>query len=114
MLFRSYEGFNTAWRARQRPTAIVAMADIIAIGALRAARERGVGVPDDLSLIGYDDIEPGALTCPALTTIRQPTVEKGHVAAELLIQRIEQEDDPAEHITLPVELIERQSFARRP
>jgi len=108
-----YEGFTTVWQSRWHPTAIVAMADIIAIGALRAARELGVCVPDDLSLIGYDDIEPSALTCPALTTIRQPTVEKGRVAAELLIQRIEREETLAEHITLPVKLIERQSFAWR-
>jgi alanine racemase len=108
-----HDGFHAVWGSRWRPTAIVAMADIIAIGAMRAARALGVAVPDDVSLIGYDDIEPSALTCPALTTIRQPTIEKGRVAAGLLIQRIEDEEHRAEHVTLPVELIERQSFARR-
>lgn len=61
-------------------------------------------------LVGYDDIEASQLTCPALTTIRQPTVEKGRVAAQLLLQRIEERSLAAEHIVLPVELVERASF----
>ena len=88
----------------------VTMADVIAIGVMQAARELGLRIPDDLSLIGYDDIEGSRLTCPPLTTIHQPTVEKGRVAAQLLLQRIEERSLAAEHIVLPVELVERESF----
>lgn len=84
--------------------------NVIAIGMMQAARELGLHIPDDLSLIGYDDIEASSLTCPPLTTIRQPTVEKGRVAAQLLLQRIEVRSLAAEHVVLPVELVERASF----
>ena len=105
-----YEAFQTLWHGRWKPTAIVAMADIIAIGVLHAARDLNVRIPDDVSLIGYDDITPSRLTSPALTTIRQPTFEKGRVAARVLIDLIEGQSVESEHIVLPVELIVRESF----
>lgn len=105
-----YEGLHTLWQSRWHPTAMVVMADVIAIGVMQAARELGLGIPDELSLIGYDDIEASSLTCPALTTIRQPAMEKGRVAARLLLQRIEVRSLEAEHVVLAVELVERQSF----
>lgn len=108
-----HEGLHALWQSRWHPTAIVAMADVIAIGVMQAARELGLRIPDDLSLIGYDDIEASGLTCPALTTIRQPTLEKGRVAAQLLLQRMESGALEAEHVVLPVELVERQSFRAR-
>ncbi len=104
-----YEAFHTLWHMRWRPTAIVAMADVIAIGALHAARELGVNIPGDISLIGYDDIPASALTSPALSTIRQPIVEKGMIAAQLLMKHIDQEEPDMEHVLLPVELIQRDS-----
>ncbi len=106
-----YNGFHTIWHTRWQPSVIVTMADVIAIGVLQAARELNLRVPEELSLIGYDDIAVSSLTCPPLTTIRQPTVEKGRTAAQLLIRWIENADFEAEHIILPVELVERQSFA---
>ncbi len=108
-----YEGLQAVFQAKTQPTAIVAMADVIAIGAMRAARELRIDVPRELSIIGYDDIEASSLTCPALTTIHQPTVEKGRVAADLLIRRIESPDITPERITLPVDLVERDSFSAR-
>lgn len=105
-----YEGLHALWQSRWHPTAIVAMADVIAIGVMQAARELELRIPDDLSLIGYDDIEASRLTCPALTTIHQPTVEKGRAAAQLLLQRIEERTLAAEHVVLPVQLVERASF----
>jgi LacI family transcriptional regulator len=86
------------------------MADIIAIGVLHAARDLNVQIPDHVSLIGYDDILSSRLTAPALTTIRQPTFEKGQVAARVLIDLIEGRPVDSEHLVLPVELIERGSF----
>jgi len=105
------DALHTLWQSHERPTALVAMADVIAIGAMQAARERALRIPGDLSIIGYDDIEASSLTCPALTTIRQPALAKGRVAAQLLLQRIERGPLDAEQVVLPVELVERESFA---
>lgn len=70
------------------PSAIVAITDLTAIGILLAAREHGVLVPGDLSVIGFDDIPPAAWTCPPLTTIHQPIREKGRLAARRLADLI--------------------------
>jgi LacI family transcriptional regulator len=71
-----------------RPTAVLAMSDMVAIGVLNAARAAGVGVPADLSVVGFDDIPLSAWTNPPLTTVRQPIVEKGRLAARMLIERM--------------------------
>jgi DNA-binding LacI/PurR family transcriptional regulator len=105
-----YEAFQTLWHGRWKPTAIVAMADIIAIGVLHAARDLRIQIPDDVSLIGYDDIAASRLTYPALTTVRQPTFEKGRIAARLLVDLIGGQPVESEHVILPVELVERDSF----
>ena len=70
------------------PTAIVAITDLTAIGILVAAREHGVSVPEQLSVIGFDDIPPAAWTDPPLTTIHQPIREKGRLAAQRLAELI--------------------------
>lgn len=70
---------------RPRPTAILAMSDRLAIGALRAAEHMGLLVPDDVSVIGFDDIPDAAHARPPLTTIRQPLIDKGAVAVEMLL-----------------------------
>jgi alanine racemase len=105
-----YQAFRRFWRSAWQPTAMVAMGDVLAVGALQAAHELGVCVPEEVSIIGYDDIAFSAMTTPPLTTIRQPTIEKGQVAARLLIDLIEGRKPEAENIVLPVKLIERQSF----
>ena len=71
------------------PTAIFAFNDNIAIGALRVARERGLRVPEDLSVVGFDDSEQAAIVTPALTTVRQPLAEMGRMAVSLLLRLIE-------------------------
>jgi LacI family transcriptional regulator len=71
-----------------RPTAIFAGNDMMGIGALRAAAERGLRVPADCSIIGFDDIELGNFTWPALTTVGQPARALGEMAALTLIERI--------------------------
>jgi DNA-binding LacI/PurR family transcriptional regulator len=75
-------------KGNRRPTAILAMSDMAAIGLMAAAQSAGLNVPDDLSIVGYDDLAMSAWTNPALTTVRQPIVEKGRIAARLLIQRM--------------------------
>jgi DNA-binding LacI/PurR family transcriptional regulator len=89
-----------------RPTAIVALYDVLALGALDAAAERGIAVPGELSVAGFDDIPEAALSTPALTTIRQPHARKGTEAVRLLL-----EADEAESVVLPHELVVRASTA---
>jgi DNA-binding LacI/PurR family transcriptional regulator len=76
-------------RGRRRPTAALVMSDMAAIGMLSAARSAGLRVPEDFSVVGYDDLPMSAWTTPALTTVRQPIVEKGRLAAGLLIRRLQ-------------------------
>jgi len=91
-------------------TAIVAGNDAIALGAMRAAAEFGVSIPDDLSVIGFDNIEVSDLIHPALTTIHQPKYEMGQAAVEILLKvsRTEMTRVP-EHRLFGVTLIERKS-----
>jgi alanine racemase len=77
--------FRRAWAAGQRPTAVLAMSDAMAIGALRAARELGLRVPEDLSIVGFDDVDLVQYTDPPLTTVHQPIREKGEEAVRLLL-----------------------------
>jgi LacI family transcriptional regulator len=65
------------------------MSDMTAIGLVSAAIASGLRVPEDLSVIGYDDLPMAAWTTPPLTTVRQPIVEKGRLAARLLIQQMQ-------------------------
>jgi DNA-binding LacI/PurR family transcriptional regulator len=93
-----------------RPTAILAMSDRYALGALDAAHAFGLTVPDDLSIVGFDDIPEAALTRPALTTIRQDHHEKGLRAGRLLIAQLRGEEAPALTL-LPTTFIARESTA---
>jgi DNA-binding LacI/PurR family transcriptional regulator len=96
-------------------TALFAFNDISAIGAIRALRESGLRVPEDVSVLGFDDIYAAEFHYPALTTIRQPLFEMGSLAAQTLLQRLAGGRKPDEEIpqTLTVEpkLIVRQSTA---
>jgi len=76
-------------RGRRRPTAALVMSDMAAFGMLAAAQEAGLKIPEDFSVVGYDDLPMAAWTTPALTTVRQPIVEKGRLAASLLIRRLQ-------------------------
>lgn len=97
-----------------RPTAVFAYSDGWAIEALRAISEYGLVVPNDISLVGFDDLRASSLTHPPLTTVRQHLTELGQQAIETLLQQLE--DNPSSPIqrTIPVELIVRQSTASPP
>jgi len=100
--------FAQAWAEGARPTAVLAASDIMAIGAMRAAKRLGLRVPADLEVIGFDDIPLAAASDPALTTVHQPIAEKGRVATRLLIRELD-EAGPRERIVLPTELLLRES-----
>lgn len=67
------------------PTALFCMNDMVALGALRNLEQRGVTVPGEMAVVGYDDVEFAALLSPSLTSIRQPKQQLGRAAAELLL-----------------------------
>ncbi len=93
----------------ERPTAIVALSDQLALGVLDAAAERGIAVPAGLSVAGFDDVPEAALATPSLTTVRQPHNRKGSEAVRLLL------DAPASgSVVLPTELVVRASTAPAP
>jgi DNA-binding LacI/PurR family transcriptional regulator len=95
-----------------QPTAIIATSDQLALGVLAAARRRGIDVPGQLSVAGFDDIDEASRSHPGLTTIRQPLLEKGRIAARLYFA--EWTDGPPAPVRLPTELIVRASTGPAP
>jgi len=96
-------------RREPRPTAVFAANDLTAIAAVRAAAELGLAVPEDLSVIGFDNIPESALNEPPLTTIEQPIRQMGAEAVRLLISLIDGSANGPRHVTLPTRLVVRQS-----
>jgi DNA-binding LacI/PurR family transcriptional regulator len=95
---------------REHFSAIFAFNDISAIGAIRALREQGLRVPDDVSVVGFDDIQSAAFQNPGLTTVRQPLRKMGEIAAETVLRRIARENvDHPKRITVEPELVVRES-----
>lgn len=98
----------------QRPTALVGFNDQAAVGALRAAHQRGLRVPQDLSITGFDDIDISRSTDPMLTTVRQPLEEMGRIAVSLLMRLLEEHAVDTLHIDLATHLIVRGSTGPAP
>jgi DNA-binding LacI/PurR family transcriptional regulator len=98
-----------AWASGRRPTAILAMSDAIAIGAIRGLRDRGLSIPADVSVVGFDDIELAQTTDPPLTTVHQPIRGKGEEAARLLLAVIGGRGESPGHRRLPTRLVIRAS-----
>lgn len=96
------------------PTAIFASNDLMAFGALQAAGERGLHIPDDLSVIGFDDIPQASMMHPRLTTISQPLEQMGRVGVQLLLEQLDQPGRAPRRVTLATRLIERESCGRVP
>ena len=95
------------------PTAVFAFNDHLAIEALQAVKERGLQVPADVALVGFDDIHSSLVTTPPLTTVHQPLLEMGSQAAQVLLDRIADDSLPPIRLTLPVHLVVRGSTVRR-
>ncbi|MEV4641493.1 LacI family DNA-binding transcriptional regulator [Actinoplanes sp. NPDC049548] len=96
------------------PTAIVCFNDKVAVGVFAAASERGLKVPGDLSVTGFDDIDLAKATTPPLTTVRQPLEEMGRIAVGLMIRLLEQHQLEALHVELATELVVRGSTGPAP
>ena len=83
----------------------------MAIGVLRVARARGVRVPEELSVVGFDDSELAAIVTPALTTVRQPLAEMGRMAVSLLMRQLENQRVEGLNVELQTRLVVRDSTA---
>lgn len=95
-------------------TGVVAAADILAIGAIKGFYEAGKRVPEDYSIIGFDDVEISQYMTPGLTTIRQQISLKGEKAVELLLKHIEDPTLPKQEEILPLQLVTRGSVKKIP
>ena len=109
---------TSGYEAMQRllpyePDAVFVASDSMALGALRALREAGKRVPDDIAMVGFDDMPQAATADPPLTTIRQPIQRTGALAVEILIDILENGAEPARRVILPTELVIRASCGAR-
>ena len=117
VLFGCYEeefgvrAFQRLRAASEPPTAVFPTADMLAIGIIRAARDQGVIVPRDLSVIGFDDMLHVNLLTPPLTTVRESAAEFGRLGVRLLVDRIAGKPIPRKPLRIPVELVVRESVA---
>ena len=109
-----YQAANALLDLPQRPTALIGFNDKAAVGALTAAAQRGLRVPDDLSIAGFDDIDLAQATSPMLTTVRQPLAEMGRMAVSLLIRLLDGHRVDALHVELATELVVRGSTGAAP
>ncbi len=110
--FRYQEGYRAMRQLlalNEPPTAIFACNDIMAVGAICAAKDKGLGVPGDIAIIGFDDIALASFISPRLTTVAQPKHEMGAIAVELLVERIKEKKRPSTKVILPVHLVVRES-----
>ncbi|MFD0331918.1 LacI family DNA-binding transcriptional regulator [Streptacidiphilus monticola] len=98
----------------ERPTAVFAGSDLQALGVLEAARVRGLRVPEDLSVVGYDDLEIAKWTSPALTTVRQPLREMAEEATRLLLRPRDDKSPLPTRLELSTTLVVRASTAPPP
>ncbi|NLZ77580.1 MAG: LacI family transcriptional regulator [Spirochaetales bacterium] len=108
-------GYEAARRLSEQSdsfTAVFAITDELAIGAIRYFQDRGLRIPEDLSVVGFDDIELASFVSPRLTTIAQPIEEMGNLAVELLHSMITDKETSSGDILLPFTLIERESTAQ--
>ncbi|MCW3778045.1 ribose utilization transcriptional repressor RbsR [Levilactobacillus namurensis] len=99
----------TAAVLKQHPTAVFAINDETALGLMRGFHERGIRVPQDISVLGYDDIDLDEYVVPRLSSVHQPVVTMGEQATELLINRIHNRRQAAQVVALPVDFRQRES-----
>ena len=104
-----YEAMRKLLESSSIPTAVFVANDLDAIGAMKAVKEKGLRIPEDISLIGFDDIQLASYTEPTLTTVRQPIYEMGTTAISLLVQLIEGKKEEPLKVELPTQLIIRES-----
>jgi LacI family transcriptional regulator len=108
-----YDAFIALHANDRRPTAIVFSNDQMALGGIKAAHDRGVSLPEEISVTGYDDIQYASFSSPSLTTVRQPIDDIARIAVDLVLER-SCSDAPCKRIVLEPQLIVRSSTAAIP
>lgn len=104
------DGMRRLLAVEPRPDAVICTNDIVAIGAIDTLREAGLRIPEDIAVVGFDDIEAASLVSPSLTTIANPARQVGQAVGRLLLQRIQEtEPQPPQAIAFATHLIKRQS-----
>ena len=103
------EGIRRVLDRSPRPTAVFALNNFVTIGALQALHERGVRVPEDVSLVGFDDLPTAMVGQPFLTVVAQPAYEMGRRAVEVLLGQLGNPEQEPQEILLPTELVVRRS-----
>lgn len=104
-----YKGMQQLMRLPNPPTAVYVASDLMAIGAIRAIRSAGLRVPEDIAVVGFDDLPITELTDVPLTTVHQPIVDIGATAARILLDQLEHQDFTPVHEHLPTHLVVRES-----
>jgi LacI family transcriptional regulator len=104
-----YAGASALLELPNPPTAIFASNDVMAMGVMDAVRNKGLRIPDDISVVGFDDIPQASSIRPALTTINQPLEKMGRVATQMLLELLRLPETRADRIELPTQLIVRDS-----
>jgi LacI family transcriptional regulator len=107
-----YTGTIQFLNLQQPPTAIFASNDCMALGVIDAIRDHGLKIPDDISVIGFDDIPQASLVRPALTTVQQPLEQMGRLATQMLLEILTNTDSKPHRIELPTQLMIRDSTAK--
>jgi len=102
--------FNELWTGSERPSAVVTMSDVIAMGVIEQARRMGIRVPQDLAVTGFDDIPGASYFQPPLTSISQDHYEKGRVAGDLLLKSRDSLLDKAQFVHFETKLVMRESL----
>ncbi len=103
---------KTLLKQKELPTAVFCSNDLSALGFLNEIKKHGVRIPEDISIIGFDNIYASQYSTPPLTTIKQPIIEMGRAAAELLLTKINNKDLISQGRIFPVNIVERESVKR--
>lgn len=109
-----YRAMNEILNAKSRPTAVFVISDEMALGAVDCITDRGLKVPDDISVVGFDDIDLASTIKPKLTTVHQPIKEIGRMSAELLINQLENKSISVKEVVINHSLVVRDSCCRPP
>jgi LacI family transcriptional regulator len=109
---KAYQLVSDTFATKTDITAIFASSDLMAFGAIGALKDLGYRVPEDVSVIGFDDIDAAKLYQPALTTIHQQRVKMGEIGAKILLDILKTRDGITQHICIPTILVERESCQR--
>lgn len=104
-----YQAMERLLELEEPPTAVITCNDVVALSAMKAIRKKGLRIPEDFSVIGYNNIDVSSLVHPALTTIETPALALGEKAAEMLIQLIEDKPIQQRYVVMGTQLIIRES-----